>query len=115
MSIIKAERLSGNDWVKTLHDKSRRDLKAELLSHPDFAGAFWFDVKTHEFERWLRPALEADLKVPDSRLVLSQLKATETRQTQMGPVLMIHGTLYNTIAQPLDARHAVVVLLDGSG
>ncbi len=109
---VLAERLSGSRWLADLQDLSRAELKQELFSHPGFGGAFWFDVKTHEFERWVSPSLDDELQSPDPRLVITQLRATESRSMQLGPVLILQGALYSTVAVPLDRRHALVAVLE---
>jgi len=42
--------------------------------------------------------------------VVSQIKATEAHSTQLGPVLLMDGSLFTTAAEPLDKRHAIVVV-----
>src|SRR5439155_25019384 len=108
---VLAERRSASGWVQNLMDRNPRELKREFFSHPNFAGAFWFDVKTHEFERWVSPSLDGALKAPDPRLVLAQLKANDTQSMQMGPVLVINRDLYSTVAEPLGRGHALAAFL----
>jgi signal transduction histidine kinase len=92
-----------------------RALKAELMSHSEVAGAFWFDVRSHEFERWVRPAYNQDLKAPEPRMVLTQLKAAQTQETQLGPVLVISRGLFSTVAEPLDRDHVLLAILEAPG
>ena len=108
---VLAERRSASGWVQNLMDRNPRELKREFFSHPNFAGAFWFDVKTHEFERWVSPSLDGALKAPDPRLVLAQLKANDTQSMQMGPVLVINRDLYSTVAEPFGRGHSLAAFL----
>src|SRR6267378_2312162 len=55
---VLAERLSTSRWLEELAGMSREQIKRELLAQPDFAGAYWFDVRTHEYERWAAPLFE---------------------------------------------------------
>jgi NtrC-family two-component system sensor histidine kinase KinB len=107
---IMAERLSTSHSLENLRGMSREDIRHELFSRQDFVGAYWFDVQTHEFERWVIPSFERILKTPDPRLVVSQLRATEAHSTQMGPVLLLAEDLFTTAAVPLNSRHALVVV-----
>jgi len=107
-----AQRLEGSRWLKNLRHVEVRELQRELFSHPELAGAYWFDVKTHEFERMVRPAYAKDLKAPEPRMILAQLKAVETQATQLGPVLVLSGTLLSTVAEPLDQNHVLVAILE---
>ncbi len=107
---ILAERLSNSRWLEGLPGKSQSEIRRELLSHPGFAGAYWFNVRTHVFERWTSPSFARFLKLPDPRLVVSQLRASETRSMKLGPVLLIRGSLFSSAAVPLDARHALAVI-----
>ncbi len=103
-----------NSWIEDLQGLGRSDLKGALFDHPGFVGAYWFDVKTHEFERWVKPAYADALGSPDPRIVLTQLKATRTSSTQIGPFIMVQGSLCGSVAIPLDNRHALVVILNAS-
>jgi signal transduction histidine kinase len=107
---ILSERLSSTRWVKSLSGRNKDDIREELFSRPDFVGAYWFNVKTHEFERWVIPSFVKILTIPDPRLVVTQLNASNTHSTQLGPVLLLLGSFYNTVAQPIDSRHALVVI-----
>src|SRR5437879_2405670 len=108
---VLAERLSSSRWLDELAGMSRQEIKRELLAQPDFAGAYWFDVRTHEYERWAAPFFPDILDSPDPRLVVTQLKATQMQSTLLGPMLRFHGALFQTVAEPLDGRHAMVVIL----
>jgi len=112
---ILADRLLDARWLHDLRGNDPRELKAQLFSHPELAGAFWFDIQSHEFERFVRPAYDRDLKAPEPRMVLTQLKAAETQTTQLGPVIVISKGLFSTVAQPLDAGHVVVAVLEAPG
>src|SRR5450631_3725332 len=81
---ILAERLSKGHALENLQDLDRDEIRRALFPRPDFAGAYWFDVRTHEFERWVTPAFVRLLTSPDPRLVVSQLQATEARTIQLG-------------------------------
>ncbi len=109
---VLSERLASARWLDELRHLNRVQLKEALYERPEFVGAYWFDVKTHEFERWVTPPFEKYLQTPDPRMVIAQLKATETQSTQMGPIVLIRKGLYGVIAEPLDRRHAIVVVLD---
>src|SRR4051812_41228421 len=80
---ISANRFSMAESLKDLAGMSQNDVRRELIARPGFAGAYWFDVKTHEFERWVVPAFDRTLRVPDARLVVTQLRATQTQETQL--------------------------------
>jgi signal transduction histidine kinase len=107
---IMAERLSTSHSLQGFPGMSREEIRHELFSRPDFVGAYWFDVRTHEFERWVIPSFERILGAPDPRVVVSQLRATEAHSAQLGPVLILQGSLFTTSAVPLDRRHALVVV-----
>jgi signal transduction histidine kinase len=109
---IIAQRLGDSRWLKSLRDLDHRSLKTVLFSQPDLAGAFWFDVKTHEFERMVRRSYDSDLKVPEPRMILTQLKAADTQETQLGPVLVISKSLFSVVAEPLDRNHVLVAILE---
>ena len=110
--VIVADRLADSHWLKELHGLESSDLPRALLSHPELAGAFWFDVRTHEFERIVRQSYSHDLAVPDPRVVLTQLKAAQTQSTQLGPVLVISKGLFSVVAEPLDQEHVLVAILE---
>jgi signal transduction histidine kinase len=112
---IIAQRLSDSCWLETLRNVEHHSLRKELFSHPELAGAFWFDVKTHEFERIVRPAYDSDLKVPEPRMILTQLKAADTQTPQIGPVLVISKHLFSVVAEPLDRKHVLVAILEAPG
>ncbi len=109
---ILAERRAGAHWLNDLRDLSPKEIKHELYAQPDFVVAFWFDIKTHEFERWVNPSSVTPIQTPEPRMVLVQLRATETQTTQLGPLLAIKKTLYTTVALPLDKNHALVAVLE---
>src|SRR6266568_2180409 len=52
---IAAERMESSRWLESLRGMSLPRLRGELFSHPDVAGAYWFDIRSHEFERIVRP------------------------------------------------------------
>lgn len=112
---ILGDRLAETRWLASLRGMTPRDLRKELYTHSELAGAFWFDVKTHEFERLVRPAYDKDLRAPDPRMILAQIKAAETQTMQWGPVLLISKDLFSTVALPLDRRHVLVVVLEMPG
>ena len=60
------------------------------------------------------PSFSQKLKAPDSRLVLTQLKARGNSYPAVGASFRMDGVLYNSAAQPMDARHVVVVILVAS-
>jgi len=109
---IITDRLDNSRWLKGLRHLDLRQLQRQVLSHSELAGAFWFDVKTHEFERIVRPSYSRELRAPEPRMILTQLKAAETRTTQLGPVVILSGDLFSTVAQPLDERHVLVAILE---
>ena len=113
-SRVLAERTSTSQWLEDLAGMSRGEIKHELLAQPDFAGAYWFDVRTHEYERWAAPSFQDILESPDPRMVVAQLKATQMQSTLLGPMLNIHGVLFQTVAEPLDRRHALVAVFSAS-
>src|SRR5882762_2946524 len=108
---VLAERLSTSRWLEVLSGMSREQIKRELLAQPDFAGAYWFDVRTHEYERWTAPFFQDILEYPDPRLVVTQLKAAQMQSTLLGPLLNFQGALFQTVAEPLDGGHVLVVVL----
>src|SRR2546430_1914250 len=69
-SRIESERLSASRSLKGFPGMSREEIRRELFSRPDFVGAYWFDVRSHEFERWVIPSFERILTAPDPRLVV---------------------------------------------
>src|SRR5581483_1942024 len=101
-------------WILGLRGLALRRIKEDILHHRGCVGAYWFDVNTHEFERWVKPHYDNFLKAPDPRLVLAQLKAAETQTVQLGPVLLHDRNLYSSVAFPFDDHHVLVAVLDGS-
>ena len=109
---ILSDRLSTSRWLNTLRGMSVQELKAELFSHSELAGAYWFDVKGPVFVRYVRPEYDSALKAPEPRMILTQIKAAETQKQQLGPVLVMPGKLFNTVAQPLDKTHVLIAILE---
>lgn len=107
---VLSERLSGSQWLEDLFGLKRDEVKRIVFSRPNIVGAYWFDIKTHEFDRWTTLAYDQALSAPDPRLVITQLSASTKHATQLGPMLLINGTLFDTAACPIDDRHALVVV-----
>ena len=112
---ILSERLSNSSWLNELRGYPPKELKAKLLQRPGLAVAFWFDSQSHEFERWASPLLDPSLKSPEPRVILAQLKAAESQSLQMGPLFLINGELFSTMAVPIDSRHVLVVIIKAPG
>jgi signal transduction histidine kinase len=107
---VMAELIAESRWLDDLENSNPLVLQEKLLAHPGFGGAYWFDIRSHEFERWVVPSLQRILQAPDPRLVVAQLKATASQSVQVGPLLVLNGELYGSIAKPFGTRHALVAI-----
>lgn len=113
---IVAERRTITIWLEDLQGLRKEEIRRELFQQPDFIGAYWFNVKSHEFEKWVSPDYKKLFETgPDPRLIIAQLRATETQQMQFGPMMVFQPHLCVSAAVPIDRRYALVVIQSAPG
>jgi signal transduction histidine kinase len=110
-----AERNTVASWLEDLQGLDRQVVRRELMAQPDFVGAYWFNVRTHEFEKWVMPEYKNFLGPPDPRLILAQLRATQTKRMQYGPLFLIGPAVCVSVAQPMGKQNALVVIQSAPG
>lgn len=107
---LSTERNSATIWLDDLRGSSKAEVRRELYGQPDFIGAYWFDVRTHEFEKWIMSDYKVLLDSPDPRLIVAQLKAAEKGGLHYGPLVFLKPSICASVALPIDSRHTLVVI-----
>src|SRR5262249_44374840 len=70
---VRGQWLSDSRSLQDVIGLDRGAVRRELAARADIVGAYWFDVRTHVFERWGLPSYARLLRTPDARIVVTQL------------------------------------------
>jgi PAS domain S-box-containing protein len=107
--MVAAERLSLNRTLEQFPDEPIPFLLQHIpRSNRSVVALIAADMKTHRVQHWSEPLFERFITTLDPRLVVLELKAMETRETQTGPVIFLNKRPYYTAVVPLEGSKVLV-------